>query len=314
MPDVICLGIFVADVVARPVDKWPDRGRLVLVDDMQLHTGGCAANTAVGLVRMGIPTGIIGKVGADAFGDFFRRAMEREGVDTRGMVVDASSHTSATMVMVHADGERSFIHFIGANAVLRPEDVDFEIIRPAKILHVAGAMIMPGLDGEPTALLLKRAKQAGIITAMDTVWDTTGRWMELVKPGLPYVDYFLPSFEEAKMLAGKQDPADVAQVLRDAGAGVVALKMGTRGCYVRSADAELRLPAYRVNTVDATGAGDAFAAGFLAGVALGWDLERTAKLANAAGALCTTAMGTTAGLRSLQETEALTKTAETLPM
>jgi len=314
MAEVICLGIFVADVVARPVDQWPDRGRLVLVDDMQLHTGGCAANTAVGLVRMGIPTGIIGKVGSDAFGDFFRRAMEREGVETKGMVVDTSSHTSATMVMVHADGERSFIHYIGANAVLRPEDIDFDIIRPARILHVAGAMIMAGLDGEQTALLLKKAKEAGIITAMDTVWDTTGRWLELLKPSLPYVDYFVPSFEEAKMLAGKEEPADVAQVLRAAGAKVVALKMGIKGCYVRSDHAELRLPAFKVDTVDATGAGDAFAAGFLAGVAHGWDLERTAKLANAAGALCTTAMGTTAGLRSLEETEALTKTARALPM
>jgi len=314
MLDAVCLGILVADAVARPIDSWPERGRLVLVPDMQLHTGGCAGNTAVGLARMGFSVGIIGKVGADGFGDFYLRAMQREKVDTAGIIADSSCHTSATMVMVHSDGERSFVHYLGANAKLRAEDANMGLVRKARLLHVAGALLTPALDGEPCAGILREAKAAGIITAMDTAWDSTGRWMKAVAPCLPHVDYFVPSVEEARMMTGKKEPRDVAQALLDAGAGTVALKMGTSGCYVRTRDRELRLPAYRVATVDATGAGDAFAAGFLAGVLLGWDLERTAKLANAAGGLCTTAMGCTAGLRSLKETQELAERGEALPM
>jgi sugar/nucleoside kinase (ribokinase family) len=314
MFDAICLGILVADAVARPVDSWPERGRLVLVPDMQLHTGGCAGNTAVGLARMGFSAGIIGKVGADGFGDFYLRAMQREKVDASGVTADPSCHTSATMVMVHSDGERSFIHYLGGNAELRASDVKMDLVRQGRLLHVGGALLTPALDGEPCAGILKQAKAAGITTAMDTAWDSTGRWMKALAPCLPHVDYFLPSVEEARMIAGRQEPRDVASVLLDAGAGTVALKMGTSGCYVRTRDREIRLPTYKVATIDATGAGDAFAAGFLAGVLLGWDLERTAKLANAAGALCTTAMGTTAGLRSLKETQELAERGETLPM
>lgn len=314
MFDAICLGILVADAVARPVDSWPERGRLVLVPDMQLHTGGCAGNTAVGLARMGFSAGIIGKVGADGFGDFYLRAMQREKVDASGVTADPSCHTSATMVMVHSDGERSFIHYLGGNAELRASDVKMDLVRQGRLLHVGGALLTPALDGEPCAGILKQAKAAGITTAMDTAWDSTGRWMKALAPCLPHVDYFLPSVEEARMIAGRKEPRDVASVLLDAGAGTVALKMGTSGCYVRTRDREIRLPAYKVATIDATGAGDAFAAGFLAAVLLGWDLERTAKLANAAGALCTTAMGTTAGLRSLKETQELAERGETLPM
>jgi sugar/nucleoside kinase (ribokinase family) len=189
-----------------------------------------------------------------------------------------------------------------------------DLVRQGRLLHVGGALLTPALDGEPCAGILKQAKAAGITTAMDTAWDSTGRWMKALAPCLPHVDYFLPSVEEARMIAGRKEPRDVASVLLDAGAGTVALKMGTSGCYVRTRDREIRLPTYKVATIDATGAGDAFAAGFLAGVLLGWDLERTAKLANAAGALCTTAMGTTAGLRSLKETQELAERGETLPM
>jgi len=314
MAEVLCLGIHVADVLARPVKEYPQRGRLVLVDKIELHTGGCAGNTAIGLARLGISTGVAGKVGADAFGDFYMSFMKKEGIDCRGLVRDTSVNTSATAVMVHPDGERSFIHYPGANGVLEESDVDFELVREYRILHLAGAFIMPKFDGEPSARVLERAKKEGKITALDTVWDDTGRWMSVIEPYFPQTDYFLPSIEEARMIAGTQKPADTARCFLDRGVKVVGLKMGEKGCYIRSADVELCLPAYKVNVVDATGAGDAFAAGFLAGAAMGWDLERTGKLANAAGAFAVTAIGTTAGLKGLDETVHLMETAPTLPL
>ena len=302
MYEVTCLGILVADVVGKPIDTYPERGRLQLVDRMELHSGGCAANTGVSLAKIGIRTAVIGKVGNDGFGDFLVQVLQQHGIDTRGVRRDEQEATSATMVMVHSDGERSFLHYIGANAALRLEDVDIDTIRQSQVLHVAGALVMPGIDGEPTAQLLRRAKEMGVITSFDTVWNTSSGWMNTVKPCLPYVDYMIPSIEEAKMLTGKEDPEDIAQVFLAHGVKVVGLKMGERGCYIRSSEVKLAIPRYQVQAVDALGAGDAFAAGFLTGVVKGWDLEQMGRFANAVGALCVTALGATTGVRSLQET------------
>ncbi|MHB0912416.1 MAG: carbohydrate kinase family protein [Armatimonadota bacterium] len=301
MAQVTCLGILVADLIGKPVDKFPERGQLTLVDQMELHLGGCAANTGVDLAKIGIETAIVGKVGADGLGDFVVRTLENEGISAGAVVRDASIGTSGTMVMVHGDGERSFIHYLGANAALTEEDIDFEMIRGSEILHVAGTFLMPGIDGEPTARVLAKAKEMGITTSLDTAWDSKGRWMELIAPCLPYTDYFVPSIEEARLIAGKHDPADVAKVFLDAGVKVVGLKMGSEGCYIRTADQEVRAPIYRVNAVDACGAGDSFAAGFLAGMVRGWDLEKTGRFANAVGAHCVMAMGATTGIKSEAE-------------
>lgn len=304
MPDVTCVGILVADVVGKPIEALPGRGKLGLVDRMELHTGGCAANTGISLAKLGVDTGIIGKVGDDGFGDFIVSRLTKHGIDAGGVARDPIHATSATMVMVHGDGERSFLHYFGANAAFCLEDIDMERALASRILHVAGALLMPGIDGEPTAELLHRAKSAGLTTAFDTVWDARGLWMENVGPCLPFVDYFLPNFEEARMLAGgREDPGDVAQFLLDAGAKVVGLKLGERGSYVRSADGSaFYTPVLPVTAVDALGAGDAFVAGFLAGLTRGWELERCARFANAVGACCVTALGATTGVRSFEET------------
>lgn len=303
MADVTCLGILVADVVGKPIDQWPARGKLMLADRMELHTGGCASNTGVALAKIGVKTAIIGKVGNDGFGDFVVNSLEKWGADCSGVVRDRDAATSATMVMVHSDGERSFIHYIGANAAFTDADVDFGIVKQSKILHVAGVFLMPAFDGEPTARVLKKAQEMGVTTSLDTCWDSRGNWMKLLEPCLPYVDYAVPSIEEARMVTGKHEPADVAGVLMDKGVKTVALKMGNQGCYIRSRDVELRIPIYKVDAVDACGAGDSFAAGFLVGLVNGWDLERTGKFANAVGAFCVTALGATTGIKDQKTIE-----------
>lgn len=300
--DVLCLGILVADVVAKPIEEMPGKGKLELVDAMELHTGGCASNAGYALNKLGISTGLMGKVGIDGFGDFIVNYMKNAGLDIRGIKRTSSSNTSATMVMVSADGERTFFHYLGANAELCYDDIDFNIIKEAKILHIAGAFLMPSFDGKPTAKVLEQARKFGIITSLDTAWDSKGNWMKLLEPCLQHLDIFMPSIEEARMITGKETPSEIAESLLSYGIGTVALKMGERGSYTRTRDWELYLPIYKVNTVDATGAGDAFAAGFLAGISKGWDHRKAAKLANAVGACCVTAIGATAGIKSLQET------------
>jgi sugar/nucleoside kinase (ribokinase family) len=292
----------VADVVGRPLRSIPNPGRLVLVDEMSLHTGGCAINTATALVRLGLPVEVIGKAGADPFGDYLVDQLVRRGIGVEGVIRDPSTGTSATMIMVQENGERRYVHYIGANARLTLEDISFDRIASASILHVAGALVMPGIDGEPTAQVLRQAQEAGVITCLDTVWDDTGRWNRL-EPCLPYLDYFVPTLEEAQGIAGCETPHETATWLIDRGVGVVVLKMASQGCYVMSAAGEAFFhPAFDVEVVDTTGAGDAFAAGFITGILEGWPLPHTARFANAVAGLCITGVGASGGTTTMPET------------
>jgi sugar/nucleoside kinase (ribokinase family) len=303
MPRVACLGILVADVVGKPISALPPLGTLAAVEQMELHVGGCAANTATALVRLGVPTAILGKAGADGFGDFLMQTLLKNDVDTRGLCRDSTVATSATMVFVDAAGERTFLHHPGANAAYTTDDVAWSIIEEADILHLGGPFLMPQLIGEGTAEILRRARFLGKTTTLDTVWDFTGRWMSALAPCLPFLDYALPSLEEARQITGRDMPRDIAQVFLDAGVGVVGLKMGSAGAYVRTAGGdEFTLPALAVTPVDTLGAGDAWAAGFLCGLTHGWDLEKTTRFANAVGACCVEALGATTGVRSFAET------------
>lgn len=302
MPDVTCLGILVADVWGKPVNDWPQRGRLSLVNEIGMGIGGCAANTGIDLLKLGCDVAIMGKVGSDGFGDFVRDVLSSAGADSTHVLRDPEVGTSATMIMVDDAGERTFIHYIGANARVRLAELDMSVIAASKIFHFAGALVMPGFDGEQAAEAFRLAKQAGVTTSLDTVWNDTVDWLALMSPLFPHTDLFLPGLSEAQRITGLQAPADVAQALLDMGVGTVGLKMGEEGSYVRTCDAELHVPAFKVQAMDGTGAGDAYVAGFIRGVLEGWDLERTSRFASAVGALCVTAMGTTAGVRDMRST------------
>jgi sugar/nucleoside kinase (ribokinase family) len=303
MYEVTCLGIIVADVIARTVDKLPATGKLELIEQLELHLGGCASNAAVDLQKLGIKTAVIGKTGDDGFGSFVVNEMEKNGVNVQGVIKSKTSRTSASVVSVHSSGERSFLHQIGANADLSAADIDFSFIRDSKILFIAGALLMPSFDGEPAAELLKQAKNAGIITVMDTAWDSTGKWMDKIAPCLPYLDYFIPSYEEAEMIAGKNDPEEIAGVFLDAGVKNAVIKLGSKGCLVKNNRGEKELiEAFKgITAVDTTGAGDSFAAGFIAGLTKGWDIKKCCIFANAVGAHCVMKVGATTGIKPMNE-------------
>ena len=302
MRDVICVGNYVADIVAKPVEKMPPRGKLVLVDHMELHNGGCAMNKAIALAKIGIRTGVIGKVGNDRFGEFLIDIMKKHGLNTNGIIKDKNVNTSATMVLISKDGERSFIHYIGANAELKLSDIDFNIIKQYKILDVSGFFAMNKLDGPPTAEILKRGKKLGLITVLDVCWDVKNRWMKLLEPCLKYVDYFVPSFEEAVQLSKKKEPSLIAREFFKKGVKIVVIKMSDKGSFIATRDKEYRIKPYKVKSVDTVGAGDSFVAGFITGIIKGWDLEKTGKFANAVGACCVSAIGASTGIKTLNET------------
>jgi sugar/nucleoside kinase (ribokinase family) len=277
---------------------------LTLLEEISLHGGGCALNTSTALVRLGLRAAAIGKVGADAFGDFLFELLAERGVEAAGVIRDGAVVTSSTIVLVDGRGERTFMHLPGANGALTADELDPEPVFAGRALHIAGALVMPLLDGQPTAALLVAARERGVFTSLDTVWDASGRWDRVV-PALPHLDLFTASLGEARAISGEDEPSAVAAWIRSRGAQRVALKLGAKGCYVTDEDVAEHVAAPHVIAVDGTGAGDAFAAGLLYGLLAGWPLVRSARLANAAGALATTVVGAGEGARGLEETMAV---------
>jgi len=303
MSDVVCLGILVADVVAKPVDNIPSRGELGIVEKIELHTGGCAGNTGAALKKLGVDTALIGKVGNDGFGDYIVKEMAKCGLNVKGIKRDKETNTSSSMALVEKDGERRFIHCYGADGTFTENDVDWDIIKGCKILHIAGSLLMPTFDGDQTAHVLEKARNMGITTSLDTAWDAKGKWLETIEPSLKYIDIFLPSIEEAKMITSLDSAEEIADFFLKYGMKIVGLKMGSKGCFVKSSKGEIvKFPVFNINAVDATGAGDAFVAGFLIGVLNGWDMKKTAEFACAVGACCVQKIGARTGIRSFDET------------
>ena len=145
--DVVCLGIVVADVVVRPIDAQPQSGTLTLADSVVLRAGGSALSTASVLARLGLRSAVLGKTGADAFGDFLVRVVAERDVDGSGIVQDPAVPTSASVVLVDSKGERTFLHTIGANGAVRAGELGDAPFR-GRALHIAGALVLEELDGD----------------------------------------------------------------------------------------------------------------------------------------------------------------------
>jgi sugar/nucleoside kinase (ribokinase family) len=300
--EIYCVGISVADVLGSPIREMPRPGTATIVDNLILATGGCALNTAIGLSRLGVKTGIFSRVGNDPFGHYLVEVLRKEKVDASSVRFDAKAATSFTYVAIFEDGERAFLHTIGANAKFRVTDIDFEKLSLAKIAHVAGVLVQPSFDGPPTVRFLKRCKKVGLLTSLDTVYnDKISDPAGLIAPCLPHTDFFMPSLNEAQRMSGLEDFREVARWCRSRGAHAVILKMGPEGAYLLSEKEEALVGAYRVKTVDGTGAGDAFASGFLAGILRGMNLVEATRLGSAVGALCVQAVGATAGIPTLRK-------------
>jgi len=303
MIDIACVGVIVADAIAKPVRIIPSKGKLELVDTLSLYTGGCAASAAIDMAKIGINAAIIGKIGNDGFGNFMKNAFVENNVITDGLIINNSGSTSASLVIVTEDGERSFIHCQGENATLIESDIDYSIVEEAKLVFVAGIMLMAKFDGDECAEFLRKCKEKGKITALDTAWDSTGRWMKVMTSSLPYLDYFLPSFEEAAELSGKTDPEEMADVFLAYGPKIVVIKLGKDGCFIKTQDGEkYNIPTYdRIKAVDTTGAGDSFCAGFLTATVRGKSLFDCGKFGNAVGTHCVMAKGASTGIKSEAE-------------
>lgn len=289
---ITCAGSAVFDILAKSSGELPI-GVLGLVDTFSTAEGGPALRTGRVLAGMGIETRLIIPVGDDIFGRSFRQTVPAPHLHVE--FVDSPFPTSTSMVFVDREGERTMMHNIGADASITAEVVEGGPQAP--FLHVGGALVLPGLDdpdGAPLAGLFERARSAGIHTSLDLVHDSTGRW-ERVVPALRFADLFVPSLIEVQSITGVEDPAAAASALRELGVRFAIVTDGPRGAWVDHDDFVGHIPAFKVDTIDTTGAGDAFTGGVLTGLIHGLGAHEAARLGAAMGALATTTIDTFAG-------------------
>lgn len=302
MFDVSCVGILCADVLIKPVDDLPEPGKLAVVDRIQLELGGCASNAAVDLSKLGLRTQLAGKTGDDGFGIFLRNILVKNKVNIDGLGCHPTIPTSSSVVHIDSDGERTVLHCPGANAHFQYEDLDLEQITDAKLLFIAGTFLMPAFDGSDAVRLLQTARKKGLVCCMDTAWDFSGQWMRKIKMYLPFLDWFMPSRDEAEQLSECTDPRRMAAAFKELGAVNVVIKLGKDGCFV----SEKGLDGYYMSAtssdrpIDTAGAGDAFCAGFITGLIKEWPIEDTACFANAVAYHCIRSVGTTTGIQDIE--------------
>lgn len=294
---ILCLGNTVADVLARPFDRLPERGKLERADTIGLALGGCAANAAAVMAKLGDHVRLISAIGNDRFGDVVCDELISAGVDIAGLKRLPEAVTSVSIVCIHSDGERSFFTQVGASSCFDPSMFDAKEFELASHLHFGGFFTMPNFIGEGTAALFAKAKDRGLSTSLDTAWDITGRWFSALEPMLPFVDILMTNEDEALHLAGTADSVKSSGFFIERGAKTVILKQGSKGCTLqRRGEKIVRFPAFAVPTVDSTGAGDCFAAGYVHGMAKGWPAEQCIRFATACGAMCVRAVGATGGI------------------
>lgn len=300
--DVACVGILVADVITKPVDELPGKGLLGLVDSIELFTGGNAMTASINLRKMGLKSAIVGKIGNDSFGDFLKGKLNEYGVNTDSLAIDNEVQTSCSVALSSSDGERTFLHCVGANGTFSIDDVNWDVIEQSRVVFVTGTNLLNTFDGQQTADFLKKCQEMGKITALDVCWDSKNRWDYLLQPAMPYIDYFLPSIEEAEQLAKETDLDKIAAKFFEWGVKNVVIKCGSRGCYVNDKKSTAIYPVLKgIKAVDTTGAGDSFCSGFLAAFSKGNSIHECAKIANATGAQCVTAKGATTGITDYEE-------------
>ncbi|HEV2969212.1 MAG TPA: carbohydrate kinase family protein [Pirellulales bacterium] len=299
---VLSAGILVVDHLSAPIARLPRAGELVLCDRLPLAIGGCAANVAIDLARVGVRVGVVGCVGRDPFGQFLIDRLAADGIETSDVRMLEGIDTSGTLIINVAGEDRRFIHSAGANAVTQASHIPPERVRQAKVFYVGGYLLMPALE-RPGALveLFRRARAVGVKTVLDVVVPGPGDHWPKLEALLAETDVFLPNEDEAALITALADPLDQAARFRDAGAGTVVITQGERGTLLVSNDRRVRAGAYPTEFVGGTGAGDAFDAGYVAGLLAGEDTIGCLKWGAALGASCVRSISATESVLTREE-------------
>ena len=285
---VLAVGDVNMDLVFTGLDRLPSAEQETLAREMEILVGGQTGTVARTMSHLGWAVSFVGRVGNDDYGRTALRTLAEAGVDTSGVVVDPAGRTGATVVL-STGVERAYATFAGTAAQVRRADVTPEQLAGARHLHVGSYYLQKALRPDLPGLF-REARRLGLTTSLDPGWDPEQEWGAEIRELLSEVDLFLPNAVEAAAITATRTPEQALTALA-AGAGTVVIKMGSAGSIARGGGRTLRCPAFRVQVVDVTSAGDVFDAGCLHGWLSGWDLAETLRFASACGALAVARTG-----------------------
>lgn len=302
--DVSVVGLYILDVLGRPVDAIPSGGNVDFIDEIRLTVAGTAGGTVVDLAKLGLNCLAVGAVGDDEKADFVLSTLARHGVDTREMQRLVGVPTSATILNIRRNGERPALHARGASDHFEIAQDRLDAVLAAPIVHLGGTGLLAKLDGEPSRALLAAAKARGRITTFDLLGANDGT-LDLIEPLFPFIDYFMPSIEEARQISGASGVEEAGRFFLDRGVQHCVFTLGGEGvCFMGADGTVVREGAFAIDVVDTTGCGDAFDAGFIAALHHKMELRTALMFAQASAALVATGLGSDAGIRSFDETRA----------
>jgi len=286
---ILAVGDVNIDLVFTGLDRIPSAEQEVLAHGLELLVGGQTSTVARTLSRLGLAVSFVGRVGDDEYGRTAVQALQASGVGVSGVVVDPTLPTGTTVVL-STGSERTYITFPGSAARARRADVTAEGLSSADHLHVGSYYLQSALRPELPELF-REAGRRGLTTSLDPGWDPSEEWGQDIQAVLPQVDVFLPNEAEAMAITGTKTPEEALEALIGR-CRTTVVKMGAAGCIAAGRGGEVcRCPAFRVQVVDVTSAGDIFNAGFLYGFLGGWSLAESLRFACACGAIAVARAG-----------------------
>jgi ribokinase len=297
-------GFDVVGFGALNVDKLFKVNRLACAEEESFiqsyneSCGGSAANTIVGLARLGCKVGFIGKIAADREGAMLLADFEREGVDAAGIVSVGQGESGQVMGFVDDKGDRALYIESGINDTIAFEEIDNRYISQTQFLHLTSFV---GERSFQTQKQLLKALPENITVSFDPGVLYAKKGFDALAPIIGKSHVVMPNANELRLLTGEEDYCDGADFLISRGVKVVAVKLGADGCYATDGRERIRVEAFEVKAVDTTGAGDAFCAGFLYGLLNSKNLHDCGRLGNLVASRCVMKMGARAGLPYLEE-------------
>ncbi|MCS7096098.1 MAG: carbohydrate kinase family protein [Nitrososphaerota archaeon] len=264
--------------------------------------GGSAANTIVGLARLGCLVGFIGKVSRDREGEMLVTEFRREGVDTGGIIWAESGRSGSVLGFIDEKGERALYVDPGVNDTIEFNEISSEYAFQAEFIHLSS------FAGEKPFMAQKRLLQAlpcNIKVSLDPGELYARKGLNGLKDIISRAYVIMPNARELTLLTGERGYVEGAAELIKAGAKIVAVKLGSAGCYVTDGKRGFHVEAFKVPVVDTTGAGDAFCAGFLFGLIHGKSLYECGRIGNFVASKCITRIGARAGLPRLEDLKLL---------
>jgi ribokinase len=260
--------------------------------------GGSAANTIAGLGKFGSRCGFIGAVGKDAEGSIMLEDFKKFDVDTHGISIMKDARTGIIIGFVDSKGERTLYPYPGANSMLTEEDIDYSYAQKAEFLHITSFV-----DSKQMRLQKRHLKELEDVKISFSPGDLyVKKGMNALMPFIKKSSIIFLNSDEATELTGKKYN-EACLTLIDKGAGIVAVTLGGKGSYVTDGEKSFEVPAIKTLVQDTTGAGDAFAAGFLYRMLAGASIDAAARCGNIAASYCIREPGARCGLVRREDLE-----------